>query len=374
MKTMLAIISNALCRITGKNVGAQTVSELLIGLSEHVNLTSPPAAPAPPQARRLPPKPPPPLPPAGGAAQLVSTQTGRPDGPGARVVVSRSLSDFTPQATFDIKKCDVHRLEAGPPVQAELTREQGLQYYRTMQMVRRMELKADQLYKQKIIRGFCHLYDGQPCGLVQTLRELCRDEGSVRCGYRGRHQPVGSPDHGLPSPRLHLHPGSFSQRDPGRADRSERGRGQREGWLHAHVRPSFLWRQRDRGRSGAAGSRDRSGLPVPRQQSDLRDAVRRRRRQSGPAVRVLQHGRSLEAAVRLHLREQQVRHGDVRGEGFGQHRLLQARRLHPGTQSGRDGRVVCQRGGEVRRGSLQSREGAHHYGAPDLPLPWTQHE
>ncbi|MED6281791.1 hypothetical protein CHARACLAT_025479 [Characodon lateralis] len=80
---------------------------------------------------------------------------------GARVVVSRSLSDFTPQATFDIKKCDLHRLEAGPPTKAELTREQGLQYYRTMQMVRRMELKADQLYKQKIIRGFCHLYDGQ---------------------------------------------------------------------------------------------------------------------------------------------------------------------------------------------------------------------
>lgn len=55
----------------------------------------------------------------------------------------------------------MHRLEEGPPVKAELTREQGLQYYRVMQTVRRMELKADQLYKQKIIRGFCHLYDGQ---------------------------------------------------------------------------------------------------------------------------------------------------------------------------------------------------------------------
>ena len=55
----------------------------------------------------------------------------------------------------------MHRLEEGPPERAELTREQGLQYYRLMQTVRRMELKADQLYKQKIIRGFCHLYDGQ---------------------------------------------------------------------------------------------------------------------------------------------------------------------------------------------------------------------
>ncbi|XP_034717605.1 pyruvate dehydrogenase E1 component subunit alpha, somatic form, mitochondrial-like isoform X1 [Etheostoma cragini] len=159
MKNMLTIISNALRRITGRNVGAQTVSELLIDLSEYVSVTSP-AAPALAQAQRQPPKPPP-VSTRAPAAQLVSGQADPLDAPGTRVVVSRSFADFTSQATFDIKKCDVHRLEEGPPLKAELTREQGLQYYRVMQTVRRMELKADQLYKQKIIRGFCHLYDGQ---------------------------------------------------------------------------------------------------------------------------------------------------------------------------------------------------------------------
>ncbi|XP_063811800.1 pyruvate dehydrogenase E1 component subunit alpha, somatic form, mitochondrial isoform X2 [Pseudophryne corroboree] len=77
------------------------------------------------------------------------------------MVASRNYADFASEATFDIKKCDVHKLEEAPPTTAVLTREQGLQYYRTMQTIRRMELKSDQLYKQKIIRGFCHLYDGQ---------------------------------------------------------------------------------------------------------------------------------------------------------------------------------------------------------------------
>lgn len=54
--------------------------------------------------------------------------------------------------------------------------------------------------------------------------------------------------------------------------------------------------------------------------------------QSGPAVWVFQHGCAVEAAVRFYLWEQQIRNGDVRGEGVRQHRLLQERRLHPRDQ------------------------------------------
>ncbi|KAK1168296.1 pyruvate dehydrogenase E1 component subunit alpha, mitochondrial-like isoform X2 [Acipenser oxyrinchus oxyrinchus] len=79
----------------------------------------------------------------------------------ARVVAARTYADFTAEAAFDVKKCDTHRLDDAPPTKSVLTREDALKYYRTMQVIRRMELKADQLYKQKIIRGFCHLYDGQ---------------------------------------------------------------------------------------------------------------------------------------------------------------------------------------------------------------------
>ncbi|XP_006874748.1 PREDICTED: pyruvate dehydrogenase E1 component subunit alpha, somatic form, mitochondrial-like [Chrysochloris asiatica] len=79
--------------------------------------------------------------------------------PASRVLVGSC--NYSKQATFEIKKCDLYRLEEGPPASTELTREDGLKYYRMMQTVRRMELKADQLYKQKFIRGFCHLCDGQ---------------------------------------------------------------------------------------------------------------------------------------------------------------------------------------------------------------------
>ncbi|XP_078002772.1 pyruvate dehydrogenase E1 component subunit alpha, somatic form, mitochondrial-like isoform X6 [Phascolarctos cinereus] len=64
--------------------------------------------------------------------------TGASQKPGAASEAGRVLlaaRNFANDASFDIKKCDVHRLEDEPPTTAVLTREEGLKYYKIMQTV-----------------------------------------------------------------------------------------------------------------------------------------------------------------------------------------------------------------------------------------------
>jgi len=87
------------------------------------------------------------------------------------------------EATFAIDPCDLHILEEGPAIETVLTRTDALKYYSDMVTVRRMETAAGNLYKEKAIRGFCHLCSGQEAiyvGMSNTLRKF----DSVITSYR----------------------------------------------------------------------------------------------------------------------------------------------------------------------------------------------
>src|ERR1700722_6174624 len=61
------------------------------------------------------------------------------------------------------------------PSDPAVDRDQLLQAYRTMLLIRRFEEKAGQLYGMQLIGGFCHLYIGQEA--VGTGMEMDISEG-----------------------------------------------------------------------------------------------------------------------------------------------------------------------------------------------------
>jgi len=81
------------------------------------------------------------------------------------------------------KNYDLHKLESGPQMDVECTKDEALLYYRQMQAIRRLETTAGNLYKAKQIRGFCHLYSGQEAVCVGMKAALIEGD-SVITAYR----------------------------------------------------------------------------------------------------------------------------------------------------------------------------------------------
>ena len=160
------------------------------------------------------------------------------------------------------------------------TKEEDLHAYREMLLIRRFEEKAGQMYGMGLIGGFCHLYIGQEA-VVVGMQMASKDGDQVITGYR---------DHGHM-----LACGMESQRRDGRADRPARRLFARQGRLDAHV---LAARRTSTAATASSARRCRSApaspSPTGTAENDTvsHDLFRRRRRQPGPGLRELQHGRS----------------------------------------------------------------------------------
>lgn len=87
------------------------------------------------------------------------------------------------EARFQTKPYKLHKIEEGPSTDVVLTREDGLRMYRELMTIRRMEAAANTLYKEKSVRGFCHLYTGQEAVAVGIENSITKDD-AVITAYR----------------------------------------------------------------------------------------------------------------------------------------------------------------------------------------------
>lgn len=90
----------------------------------------------------------------------------------------------TQEASFEVfRPFKTHRLNSAPSSTVSVSRDEALDMYRKMQVIRRIETSSGNLYKEKIIRGFCHLYSGQEAVAV-GMKSVMRPQDNLISAYR----------------------------------------------------------------------------------------------------------------------------------------------------------------------------------------------
>jgi pyruvate dehydrogenase E1 component alpha subunit len=110
----------------------------------------------------------------------MATRQNKSPAPGGATQGAGTMAADTPESSTGI----VATLEQYvPPQPAEFSREDELQAYRDMLLIRRFEEKAGQLYGMGFIGGFCHLYIGQEA-VVVGMQMAMKEGDQVITGYR----------------------------------------------------------------------------------------------------------------------------------------------------------------------------------------------
>ena len=89
----------------------------------------------------------------------------------------------TSSAQIALSPYKYHKLEPEIPETGTLTADEARDLYYKMAVIRRMETTASNMYKEKVIRGFCHLYSGQEAICV-GLKAAMEPQDSVITAYR----------------------------------------------------------------------------------------------------------------------------------------------------------------------------------------------
>jgi pyruvate dehydrogenase E1 component alpha subunit len=101
----------------------------------------------------------------------------------AKKTTARAPASSTAKAAAAVPPVP-NRERPAEPERYEATKEEMLEFYRQMLLIRRFEEKAGQLYGLGLIGGFCHLYIGQEAVAVGLQSALEVGKDSVITGYR----------------------------------------------------------------------------------------------------------------------------------------------------------------------------------------------